>query len=224
MSNYLEGMFSYGSRWELFVLPKALEEYINSVIKAPDASFKNGGYGIIAQKINEKIYSVLVFKNAKLMYAAPFYLADSLFSSAQIIKAEHTKYGETFITLSAGDETIKALAVDYNVNSKLYKKDTPVYLSAIAYSFSKVDLKIEKSVKGFMKQNGFFYDEYILTSKIRDKDGLCYHALPLNSKFSSIPLYAPSIYLDAPGVNDFGAGDIFLSCYTKEFYDMIKQM
>ena len=221
MGKYLSENFSYGSRWELFLDLDTLEEYINSVIKNPIISLNSKDSGLLVGRVKKNIYCILAFKNARLMYATPFYLIDTPFFELNITKAEYTKYNETFINIKSGDRPLKALALDYDIYKDSYKKGSPIYLSAIAYSISKVDLIYPERAKGFMKQEGFFHDEYVLTSKVASKAKKEYKIDPINSSIRSLPLYAGNFYLDEPMKNDFAAGDIFLSCYTKDFYDKL---
>ncbi len=210
-----------GSRWEIFLDLDQLDNYLDKVVENPLISINNSEFGLLIGNLCPPyIYSCLIFKNARLTSASPFYFSMDCPLEAEIKKIEYSPAGEAYITLETENGEITAGAVDYAVHKKGYKKKTRLYLTAASYSFSRIDL-IASIKKEFTSVQGFLKDEYSLLARIGKAEHPVYHPeLPLTG-ISGLPVYAEKIYLKAPAEGEIGAGDIWLTCFTEDFAEIL---
>lgn len=221
MKNVLIDPIPLGSRWEIFINPDDLNAHIDEIIKKPALVLKNEKFGAMIGPLENKVYTCLIFQNARLTSAFPFLFDLSFKQKVEIEKIEYTNSGEAYINVFNGTINFKASAVDYSYNSDKYKKQMPLYFSAISYTFSKVYLKTGK-VKGLVSPAGFLQDEYTATGNIKNENNNIFNAELLNTDIDFLPVYAKNIYKEKPEINTVGAGDIWLTCFSSDFAKKLK--
>ncbi len=205
-----------GSRWELFMEIDDLDAHIDSVIEQPIIKAKSKTFGALTGIIEKNVFSLLLFKKAKLTSAFPFYYNTQCFLKTKVDKIQTTRYGDAFLTLNIDGEQINATSVDYSFNQKAYSKNMKLYFTAISYTISKIDLK-SKLARAFIKTNSGFPDEYTFTGNITQNMGSNFLIKPLNSGFPALPVLAKEIYLHKPKPGQNASGDIWLTCFSENF-------
>jgi hypothetical protein len=216
MKNVLIDPVPMGSRWELFIDLDDLENFIKNSIEENILSKKSKNYGAIINRIEDKIYVCLIFKNARLTQAFPFFYDTTCYSKVQIKKIQTTAYGDAYIVFDINGSELCATSVDYSFNKQSYSKKMKLYFTAIAYNLSKIDLK-SRYARDFVKINSGFPEEYTITGEVMQNYKQIYVINPINSFIKNLPVLSKQIYMQKPSPGQIASGDLWLTCFSEDF-------